>query len=271
MTGRIARTGAPTARRWTRAILLSVVGAAAGISAEAAAGQAVAPEVRSVRFEGNEAFDDAELQLRIRTRATRCKSVALQILMLCPLGFDFAHDERFLNRRRGLGDDIARLRVFYYLRGYRAAEVDTLVVDREVEGGPEVDVTFSIRENAPIIVDSLEILWPDGSPVPEAVGTLLTRPDFPLDGEALSLDRDSIRARLQGCGVRPRRRIPQLLHPQGSAHGRGTVRDLPRNAYSGGRGYGRGEPRGCGRCRAAAASVRRGKYVPEAPHERGPP
>lgn len=164
-------------------------------------GQANVPKIKSVDFTGNQAFADEELQRRIRTRPSRCKSIVLQFpLIFCPLGFDFAHENRFLNRRRTLPDDVSRLRIFYYLRGFREATVDTVVTDRGSPAAPAVDVSFSIQENRPTLVDSLEIGWPDGQPMPEIMGELRTKLGEPLDGEALTTDLDSIQARFRNEG-----------------------------------------------------------------------
>ena len=168
--------------------------------ADALTGQTTIPKVTDVRFEGNEAFPDAELQRQIATRPSSCKSWVYQVVLLCPLGFDFAEDARFLNRRRTLPDDVARLQVFYFLRGYREAVVDTVVTASGGAIDPEVEVAFRIQENEPTVVDSMELGWPDGDPLPDLIGELRTREGSPLDGEALALDLDSIRVRLQNAG-----------------------------------------------------------------------
>jgi outer membrane protein assembly complex protein YaeT len=61
---------------------------------------------------------------------------------------------------RELRTDVARLRVFYFRRGYRDVAVDTTIVRDE----GVVDVTFLIDEGAPVIVRSLEIAGLDSVP-----------------------------------------------------------------------------------------------------------
>lgn len=174
------------------------------------------PKINSVRFTGNLAFPHDELQRRIRTRPTECKSIVFQVIPLCPFGFDFAQDKRFLNRRRSLPDDVARLRVFYYLRGFREATVDTVITDRGGELAPVVDVTFAIEENRPTVVDSLEIEWPDGEAMPEILGELQTRLGEPLDGEALSADLDTIQTRFRNEGFAHVDVLRSYFIPRGS-------------------------------------------------------
>lgn len=133
--------------RWA---LRWAVGAAAvcaadpGIAASAFA-QEPEPVVARVEIAGNAAFEEAEIRRAIATEASRCKSVLAA--PLCWLGFDALRDERPFDPNE-LQLDVARIKLFYWRRGYREAEVDTLVGRRD----REVDVTFRIREREPVRV-----------------------------------------------------------------------------------------------------------------------
>lgn len=120
------------------------------------------PIIRRVEFVGNEAYSKGELKRGIVTRASSCRSVFLS--PFCWVGISaFKRIERLDPRE--LRTDVARLRVFYFRRGYREAQVDTTVV----RGEGVVDVTFLIDEGEPVIVRSLEIAGLDGVPGVEKV------------------------------------------------------------------------------------------------------
>ncbi len=108
------------------------------------------PVVRKIRFTGNEAFSDGELERAIATRDSGCKSVLLS--PLCWIGWDaFIRTERL--DRRELRTDVARISVFYYRRGFRHAQVDT-TVNRQ---NGIVDIAFRIDEGEPVIVRDLQV------------------------------------------------------------------------------------------------------------------
>ncbi|KPK78353.1 MAG: hypothetical protein AMS25_15845, partial [Gemmatimonas sp. SM23_52] len=122
------------------------------------------PIVRTVRIEGNAAFSDSEIKRAIATRASGCKSVFLAPLCLLKIGA-FVRTERL--DARELRTDVARIRVYYFRRGYRLAQVDTSLV-RE---GDQVDVTFLVDEGAPVIVRSLEIRGLEGIADEQAIAS----------------------------------------------------------------------------------------------------
>ena len=95
-------------------------------------------------------FKDNEIERAIATRSSGCKSVFLS--PLCWVGIDaFKRKERL--DRRELNTDLARIRVFYFRRGYRAAEVDTAIIQDRMF----VDLTFRIDEGEPVVVRDLEV------------------------------------------------------------------------------------------------------------------
>src|SRR5690606_29214151 len=120
------------------------------------------PEVNEVVFRGVENVDEAELRESIATQASSCLNLVFRVL-LCP----FSRSNRFWDRqyldRLELRRDVVRVQAFYWLRGYRNAEVDTLVVEDEED---EVTVVFGVREGEPTRTDTVVV---------EGADSILTR------------------------------------------------------------------------------------------------
>ena len=114
------------------------------------------PEVRSLKLSGVRSVDRDELQQSIATTASRCKSVLLQAF--CPI----THSDRVWNKqyldRTELRRDILRIRVFYWKRGFRDAQVDTVVAAR---GSGQVAVSFNITEGRPTLTRAVRVTQAD--------------------------------------------------------------------------------------------------------------
>jgi outer membrane protein assembly factor BamA len=101
---------------------------------------------------GVRSVDRDELLQSIATSASHCKSFLLYAF--CPLTHSSKiWEKRYLDRTE-LRRDVLRIRVFYWIRGYRQTTVDTAVAER---GGSEVAVTFKIVEGAPTLVRNVHI------------------------------------------------------------------------------------------------------------------
>jgi len=161
---------------------------------ESASAQVGAPEVSHLRFQGNQTFSDEALANAILTRETECRSFI--VFPFCLAGSDFSLDPHFLNERE-LKRDFDRVRLFYYLRGFRETVVDT-VVDRSMEG--EVRIDFQVQEGEPILVD--EVSFPGLGEFPDSsvVSGIPMQVGQPLSLIALESSRDSILARLRNRG-----------------------------------------------------------------------
>jgi len=170
-------------------LLLVLFALPTGLSA-----QALQPEVTRVRFEGNASFPDQALANSIVTRQTECRTPILQ--PFCVFGADWAQEPFYLEQR-SLARDLARIRLFYYERGFREATVDTAVARPD----DEVRITFLIEEGRPVIVDSLSF---EGlSEVADSADVVEEVPmgvGDPLSGVLMDATRDSIRIRLQNRG-----------------------------------------------------------------------
>lgn len=147
------------AMQWSRtrwfpgavALMLLLPGALAS-QAPASTSASSRPEVVQLTFKGVESVDQKELRLSISTDASRCASVILTPLCWI-VKRGFAYKRKFLNRDE-LARDVLRARVFYFKRGYRETQVDTLVVDKSDN---KVAVTFTVNEGPPTIVKDITV------------------------------------------------------------------------------------------------------------------
>src|SRR5918998_1211680 len=141
--------------RWA---LRSVAGAvaitllSAGASPDALGAQDLAcdpgdREVRWLEFDGNRAFSDRELALKIYTTPSDITRRATRIL-----------GRRRCLDSRALRTDVLRLQTFYRTKGYYDARVDTALT---VLGSTSVGVTFKIDEGQPVRIDSLVVAGVD--------------------------------------------------------------------------------------------------------------
>jgi outer membrane protein assembly factor BamA len=112
------------------------------------------PEVKKLVLAGVHSVDPKELERSIATDQSECVNLLVKVLLCW-----FTHAPGFWQRynldREEMKRDLLRIRVFYWKRGYRHAEVDTLVTPN----GDGVTVTFNIRENEPTRISRLSVLW----------------------------------------------------------------------------------------------------------------
>jgi outer membrane protein assembly complex protein YaeT len=167
-----------TPARWLAGATLSLVltGAAA----------AQGPDVGELRFEGNEAFSRAELTAAIVTQAPTC---GVPVLCIVGIGWEYSPLDPSV-----LEADVFRLRVYYFERGYREAEVraDTTGLDTD-----RVRVTFRIREGRPVRTEAVEI---EGLPAAVSRRSLPLRVGQPFDVVAYEATRDTLQSRLWNGG-----------------------------------------------------------------------
>ncbi len=114
--------------------------------------------VASLEFAGATAVSTDDLKRIVFTRTSSCRLVLIK--PLCKL----SRSQLFIDRRRttpaALGEDITKLRVYYWQRGFREAQVDTVLVPakhgaavtfRIVEGEPTRIGTLDIAQRAPVL------------------------------------------------------------------------------------------------------------------------
>ena len=97
----------------------------------------------------------SDLLQSVYTTSSHCNS-----LIVAPFCWitksKYFYTKKYLDHKE-LERDVLRVRVFYWKRGYREAEVDTVVVPR---GKNQVGVTFTIKEGPPTIVSNVIISQP---------------------------------------------------------------------------------------------------------------
>jgi outer membrane protein assembly factor BamA len=156
-------------------------------SAQLLACQPGEPEVRALDFKGNHALKDDDLSQIIATTTSSFTRRA----------FRFFGEKRCLDRDE-LARDIARVKLYYKLRGYWEAQVDT-VVKRRGNGG--VAVTFDVVEGPPIRLTTLRIDGLDSVEDRNAIlGGLDTTTGGPYDEIRLTALADTIGSRLLDNG-----------------------------------------------------------------------
>jgi outer membrane protein assembly factor BamA len=109
-------------------------------------------EVDKLILKGVKSVDPKELKASIATDASHCVSVLLTPLCLITHAH-YVYTRRFLDHDE-LKRDVLRTRVFYWKRGFRETEVDTLVADKP---GNHVNVTFLVNEGPPTLVSDITV------------------------------------------------------------------------------------------------------------------
>jgi outer membrane protein insertion porin family/translocation and assembly module TamA len=112
--------------------------------------------VVNLTLKGVKAVRQSDLLQSIYTTASHCNSVILKPFCWITKSKNF-YTRKYLDRQE-LQRDVLRVRVFYWKRGYRQAEVDTAVVRR---GRNEVGVTFTIAEGPPTLVSDVIVSQPE--------------------------------------------------------------------------------------------------------------
>ena len=113
-----------------------------------------APEVKDVKWAGVESVSKDDLQESIETEETRCRSLLLKPFCLFS-NWSLFKERHYLDRTE-LRRDLLRIRVFYWKRGWRDAQVDTAITPRK--GG--VRVEFKVTEGPPTRISSIRLERP---------------------------------------------------------------------------------------------------------------
>jgi outer membrane protein assembly factor BamA len=110
-----------------------------------------APEIKHLAINGVKSVDALDLEKSIASVATSCRNV-LYTPFCRIFGGRFVKKE-YLDRDE-IARDMIRIRVYYWRRGFRAAEVDTTITK---VGDDKVDVAFNIVEHDPTIVRKIQV------------------------------------------------------------------------------------------------------------------
>jgi outer membrane protein assembly factor BamA len=153
------------------------------------------PEVGKVSFEGNKAVPSQTLEATVETAPS---SGARRFT-------------RIFGTRRCLAQgallrDVARLMLFYRRKGYPRAQVDTAIGRTPTHA---VHVEFRIRENEPMLVDSIEVRGVADSAIRARIRRgIKLRPGDPLDRFSLDASTAAIVAGLRRAGYLAARARP---------------------------------------------------------------
>ncbi|HEX2723589.1 MAG TPA: POTRA domain-containing protein, partial [Gemmatimonadaceae bacterium] len=109
-------------------------------------------EVVRLDLKGIKAVDRNELKMSIATDASHCVSAILT--PFCWISKSpYVFVRKYLDHEE-LARDVLRARVFYFKRGYRETQVDTLVADK---GDHKVAVSFLVNEGPPTMVTDVTV------------------------------------------------------------------------------------------------------------------
>lgn len=134
-------------------LVASAFASVAPIAAQTRRDNSPTPEVRQLVLSGvSDAIDEDDLRASIYTTATTCKNLLLS--PVCKFSRWRALEKREYFDRQEFQRDVLRIRVFYYKRGYREAEVDTSVTRLSDK---QVAVRFDIREGPPTLVTGVRV------------------------------------------------------------------------------------------------------------------
>ena len=119
--------------------------------------QREAPEVRDLTIRGVKRVNEAELRASIATEESSCNSLLYRFTVCLVTKSPIVYTRRYLDREE-LARDVLRIKVFYWRRGFRDAQVDTLVRQLNPDA---VAVTFEVREGLPTVVGSVAVTGVD--------------------------------------------------------------------------------------------------------------
>ena len=136
------------------------------------------PEVKKLVFEGVHSVDLLDLSKSIETQESACKNVVFSPVCRWISRSPTLMTKHHLNHEQ-LAQDIIRIRVYYWLRGYRSTEVDTSVTPN---GNDAVTVTFRVTEHEPTLVRRLTVSYDSTLLTQKRVQKLeLLKPGKPFD------------------------------------------------------------------------------------------
>jgi outer membrane protein assembly factor BamA len=192
--------------------LLTIHGQQAGASAaQPALGLHDSMNVASLAFPGAHGVATDDLKRVIFTRTSSCRLIL--IAPLCKL----TPSQLFTDRRRttpaALGDDITKLRVYYWQRGFREAQVDTVLTPAK----RGVAVQFRIAEGEPTRVGTLDVTQRTSVLTPrELADAVVLRAGEPLSLVALDTTLSRLRAAIWNKGYGDARIDTSVPRPDAS-------------------------------------------------------
>ena len=142
-------------KRWLSgwaALLLLIPGVIASQTTTTTASKPQKTEVDRLIFKGVKSIDVNDLKLSLYTDQSHCNSWILTPFCLVTHNH-YIWTRKYLDHDQ-LKRDVLRARVYYWLRGFREADVDTTVVPK---GEDDAIVTFNITEGPPTIITDIGV------------------------------------------------------------------------------------------------------------------
>ena len=115
-------------------------------------------DVASLEYAGALAVSKDDLKRVVFTRTSSCRLPFL--IPLCKVSPSQLFTDRRRTTHEALGEDITKLRVYYWQRGFREAQVDTVLTParrgmavefRIVEGPPTVVGALDVTQRTPVL------------------------------------------------------------------------------------------------------------------------
>ncbi len=183
-------------RRWAPsragAALFLCLAAASGLLAPVPASaqdEEAKPEVADLKFQGVKALKVEELRESIVTDESHCRSLIFKPVCWITKSRYF-YERQYLDRDE-LIRDVLRLRVYYWKRGFRETQVDTVIAPRDRD---KVAVTFLVDEGPPTVVSDISIQQTN----PVLSNRMVERRTLLDRGDPLNMIKlDSMRVRLE--------------------------------------------------------------------------
>ena len=136
-------------------LALAMLIVAAPLAAQSSDEARVRPEVKELVIRGVESLDEDEIRESIATEESHCKSLLFRPFCLVTKS-RFFYEREYLTRAE-LARDLFRIKVFYFQRGWRQTQVDSLVTP--VDGG--VRVVLEVKEGPPTRISSVTVRRPE--------------------------------------------------------------------------------------------------------------
>lgn len=124
------------------------------LAAQRSPAQQEHPEVKELNLEGVESVDKSELKRNIATSESDCVNLVAELFFCWWTHSPWFYEREYLDREE-LRQDLLRIRVFYYKRGWRNTRVDTSVTEK----GDGIAVTFNVTEGPPTRVSRVRVLY----------------------------------------------------------------------------------------------------------------
>ncbi len=134
-------------------LVLAALPAASAQNAPAKRGLHDSITVTTLSFPGAEQVSPDELRRGLTTRGSPCRLPFL--IPICKITVKQLFTDRRRTTAAALGDDITKIRVIYWLRGFRNAQVDTVLTPKG--DGESAAIAFRIVEGEPVRISTLSI------------------------------------------------------------------------------------------------------------------